>query len=70
MRLEDGVNVAGPPPCVVGERHCGAADDVDVRDDATAHEAVPEAPECILDSGAIEQRIGVGHATSSSCGAT
>jgi hypothetical protein len=64
--LEDGVDVAGGAAGVVGEGHGGAADDVDVRDDAPAGESLAEAAEGVLDSGAVEEWVGLGHATSSS----
>src|ERR1039457_7537650 len=41
-----------------------------VRNDAAAHQTITEPTEGILNRSAVKQRIALGHATSSSCGAT
>ena len=68
--LEDGVDVAGGAAGVVGKGHGSAADDVDIGDDAPAGKSLAKAAEGVLDSGAVEKRVGLAHATSSSWGET
>jgi hypothetical protein len=70
VRLEDRVDIPGGAAGVVGEGHGGAADDVDVRDDAPVGKSLAEAAEGVLDGGAVEKRVGLSHATSSSWGET
>src|ERR1039457_3418994 len=41
-----------------------------VRNDAAAHQTITEPTEGILNRSAVKQGIGLGHATSSSCGAS
>jgi hypothetical protein len=63
---EHGVDVAGGSSGVVGQCHRGAAEDVDVGDDAALDQSVAESAEGLLDRTTTQQRLCLGHATSSS----
>jgi hypothetical protein len=49
MGLEHRVNIARRPARIVGQRHRRPADDINVRDDPPAREAVSQSAESILD---------------------
>jgi hypothetical protein len=65
MWNERGVHVSGHPVGVVGERHCGAADDEQVGYDASAYQPVAEGREGALEFGPTEQAV-IAHAASKS----
>ena len=68
--LKHRVDVASRSAGIVCQCHRRAAENVDVRDHATALQLVAEAPEGVLDGVPVEQRIVCAHATFNSCGAT
>jgi hypothetical protein len=70
VRLEHRIDGSRRPARVIGQCHGRTTEDVYVRNDAAAHQTITEPTEGILNRSAVKQRIGLGHATSSSCGAT
>src|SRR5262249_11683588 len=70
MGFEDRIDVACGPPCIIGKSHGRSPDDVHVRRHATAGKSIAKPPEGLFDCRTIQHRRGLGHATSSSCGAT
>jgi hypothetical protein len=64
--FEHGVNVASRSAGVVGQGHCGTAEDIDVTDYSAPDQSLTEPAEGILDRTTIQQRLRASHATSSS----
>jgi hypothetical protein len=70
MRLKHGIDVTGRPARVVGQRHCRTAENVEIGDNATTGQSIPEPAEGTLDRGTVQEWIVRTHATFNSWAAT
>jgi hypothetical protein len=66
MRFEHRIDVTCGSSGIVGQRHRGTAEDVDIGNDAASSQSITEVAESLLDRSTVEERSSVAHATSSS----